>query len=80
MGGRGGGGRGGGYGSIVNAGSVLLALTPSSQLIVIEPSAKEFKQLASYKVAESPTHAYPVISGNRIFIIDIVSLILWTVD
>src|SRR5205823_3654821 len=51
MGGRGGGGRGGGYGSIVDAGSVLLALTPSSQLLVIEPNGKEFKQLATYKVA-----------------------------
>src|SRR4051812_1523466 len=66
----GGGGGGGGYGSIVDAGSVLIALTPSSQLVVFEPNGKEYKQLASYKVADSPTHAYPVISGNRIFIKD----------
>ena len=73
-------GGGGGYGSIVDAGSVLLALTPSAQLIVLEPSDKELKQLASYKVAAGQTHAYPVASGNRIFIKDKDSLTLWTVE
>jgi hypothetical protein len=80
----GGGGRGmragGGYGSIVDAGSVLLALTPTSQLIVLEPSDKEFKQIASYKVADTPTYAYPVVAGNRIFIKDENSVTLWTIE
>jgi len=77
-----GGGMGGGagYGSIVDAGPVLLALTPNAQLIVFEPSEKEFKQLASYKVAAGSTHAYPVASGNRIFIKDKDSVTLWTVE
>jgi len=80
-GGRGGRGGGrGGYGSIVDAGQVLLALTPNSQLIVFEPNDKEFKQLASYKVAEGSTYAYPVASGNRIFIKDKDSLTLWTTE
>ena len=78
-GGRGRGG-GGGYGSIVDAGSVLLALTPAGQLVIFAPSDKEFKQLASYKVSETQTHAYPVASGNRIFIKDKDSVVLWTVD
>jgi len=59
-----------GYGSIVDAGTILLAKTPKSDLIVFEPSDKEFKQLASYKVADSDVYAYPVISGKRIFIKD----------
>jgi hypothetical protein len=81
-GGRRGGGMGGGqgYGSLVDAGSVLLALTPSAQLIVFEPSDKELKQVASYKVASGQTHAYPVASGNRIIIKDKDSLTLWTVE
>jgi outer membrane protein assembly factor BamB len=78
-GGMGGGGRSG-YGSIVDAGSVLLALTPSAQLIVFEPSAKEFKQVAKYKVAEGDTYAYPVLAGNRIYIKDKDSLILWSIE
>jgi outer membrane protein assembly factor BamB len=77
---RGGMGGGSGYGSIVDAGSVLMALTPSGQLIIFEPSDKEFKQIAAYKVAAGQTHAYPIASGNRIFIKDRDSLTLWTVD
>jgi outer membrane protein assembly factor BamB len=76
------GGMGGtaGYGSIVDAGSVLFALTPSSQLVVYEPSDKEFKKLASYKVADKATYAYPVVTGNRIYIKDKDSVTLWTVE
>jgi outer membrane protein assembly factor BamB len=79
--GRGGGGRGGrGYGSVVDAGSVLLALTPASQLVVFQPDPKAYAEVARIKVADSPTHAYPVVSGNRIFIKDQDSVTLWTVE
>jgi len=70
----------GGYGSIVDAGPVLLALTPSSKLIVFEASEKAFKQLASYKVADSETYAYPIVAGNRVFVKDRDALILWTIE
>jgi outer membrane protein assembly factor BamB len=73
-------GGGSGYGSIVDAGPVLVALTPSQRLIVFEPSDKEFKKLADYKVADTQTFAYPVLSGNRIFIKDQDSVTLWTVE
>ena len=79
-GGRGGMGGGGGYGSIVDAGSVLMALTPRMQLIVFEPNDKELKRLASYKVADTPTYAYPIVSGNRVYIKDQDSVTLWTID
>jgi len=77
---RGGGMRGArpGYGSVVDAGSVLLALTPSGQLVVFEPSDKEFKEVAKYKVGEKDTYAYPVLSGKRIFTKDQDALTLWT--
>ncbi len=58
---------------------MLLALTPAAQLIVFAPSDKEFKQVASYKVADSPTYAYPVVAGNRLYIKDQNSLTLWTI-
>jgi outer membrane protein assembly factor BamB len=78
---RGGGGMGGGagYGAIVDAGQVLIALTPSGTLVVLEPSDKEARPLANYKVG-AQTHAYPIASGNRIFIKDRDSVTLWTVD
>lgn len=75
-----GGGGGGGYGSIVDAGSVLLALTPASELVAFEPSRQGFKEVARIKVADSPTHAYPVVSGNRILIKDRDAVTLWALD
>ncbi len=67
----------GGFGSIVDAGSVLLALTPRSQLIVFEPSDKAYTEVASIKVADKQTYAYPVLAGNRLYVEDQDSLTLW---
>jgi outer membrane protein assembly factor BamB len=83
-GGGGGGGRGmmgggAGYGSVVDAGSVLFALTPAGELVVFEPSDKEYKEIAKYKVGQS-TYAYPVVSGKRVFVKDKDSLTLWTIE
>ena len=64
-----GGGRGGGYGSVVDAGSVLLALTPASELVVFKPG-ESYSEVAKIKVSDTQTHAYPVVSGNRIIIKD----------
>jgi outer membrane protein assembly factor BamB len=67
-GGMGGGGRG--FGSVVDAGSVLLALTPSSELIVFAPNEKAFTEQARIKVSSTQTYAYPIVSGDRLFIKD----------
>jgi hypothetical protein len=78
-----GGGRGGfggtaGYGSVVDGGSVLFALTPAGQLVVFEPSATEYKEIARYKVADGGTYAHPIIADKRIFIKDSDSVALYT--
>jgi outer membrane protein assembly factor BamB len=78
-GGRGGGGRGG-YAQIVDAGSVLLALTPASELIAFLPNEKAYTEVARLKVASSPTYAYPVVSGKRIFVKDKNDVTLFTVE
>jgi outer membrane protein assembly factor BamB len=78
-GGRRRGGRGG-YGSIVDAGSALFALTPAGELVVFEPNAKEFRRLAGYQVAEGGTYAHPVIAGNRVLIKDQTSVTLWAIE
>lgn len=68
-----------GYGSIVDAGDVLFALNTSSKLLVLQPG-EEYKELASYQVSEGRTYAYPIISGNRIFIKDDENLTLYTIE
>ena len=68
------------FGSVVDAGSVLLGLTSKSTLVAFEPSDKEYTELANIKVADKQTYAYPVLAGNRLFIKDQDSLTLWTID
>ena len=58
----------------------MLALTPGSELIAFEPGDKAYKELARIKVSDTQTHAYPVVSGNRIFIKDKDSVALLTVE
>jgi outer membrane protein assembly factor BamB len=70
----------GGFGTIVDAGPVLLGLTPSSELIAFEPSDKAYTEVARIKVAETPTYAYPVLSGTRVFVKDQDAVTLWAVQ
>lgn len=70
----------GGFAAILDVGSVILALPSSADLIVIEPIAAEYKELARIKVSEKATYAHPVLAGSRIFIKDEDSIALWTID
>jgi outer membrane protein assembly factor BamB len=73
------GGRGG-FGSIVDAGPVLLALTSKGQLTVFEPSETQYTELASLKVSDKQTYAYPVMAPGRLFVKDQDSVTLWTIN
>jgi outer membrane protein assembly factor BamB len=65
-------------GAVLDAGSVLLALTSDAELVAFKPSNKEYTELARIKVADTPTWAYPIIAGHRVFVKDRETLTLWT--
>ena len=65
------------FGSILDVGPVIVALSSTSNMMVYQPVASGYNQLAKFKVAETPVYAHPVLSGNRIFIKDENSLILY---
>ncbi len=69
-----------GFAAIVDAGSCLLALPSTSELIAFNPNGSQYEQLAAIKVAETATYAHPVIAGNRIFIKDEDTVALYTVQ
>ncbi len=64
----------------MDVGSVLLVLNPTSELLVIEPTDKEYKQVASYKVADDETYAYPIAAGNRLYVKDQDAVTLWAIE
>jgi outer membrane protein assembly factor BamB len=68
------------YGAVLDVGAALLVLPNNGQLLVIKPGEKQYTELAKYKVAEGGTYACPIAAGNRIFVKDADSLILWTLE
>ena len=70
----------GGFGTIIDAGSCLAMLASDSELVIFKPDGKAYSEIAHYKVAETPTYAHPVLSGNRVFVKDQNSLTVWTIE
>jgi outer membrane protein assembly factor BamB len=68
------------HAAIVRAGNILFSLEDDSELVVIRHSRERFEPITRYKVAASETWTQPVISGNRIFVKDVSTLSMWTMD
>jgi len=66
--------------AVVKAADLLFLLNDDAELIVAISSQIRFEPLKRYTVADSSTWAQPAISGNRLFIKDVTSLALWTLD
>jgi hypothetical protein len=57
-----------------------LARTSKGQLTVFEPSETQYTELASLKVSDKQTYAYPVMAPGRLFVKDQDSVTLWTIN
>jgi len=66
--------------AVVKADDLLFLLNDDAELIVARANRARFEPITQYTVADSATWAQPAISGNRIFIKDVTSLSLWTID
>lgn len=67
-------------GSIVDAGKVMVALSGKSELVVFKPNGQEYEELVRIPVSVNPVYAHPVLSGNRIFVRDTESIMLYVVE
>ena len=70
----------GGFGAIVDVGSVLLVLPEKAVLIVLKPDGKQYSEVTRYKVSDTPIYAHPVIAGNRVFIKDQETVTMFTIE
>ena len=66
--------------AVVKAGDLLFLLNDDGEMIVARSSRTGFEPLKRYTVADSATWAQPAISGNRVFVKDVSSLTLWTLN
>ena len=70
-----------GNAAITRSGDLLFVLKDDGQLMVGTANAgAAFEPMKTYTVATSATWAPPVISGNRIFVKDVETLALWTLN
>ena len=66
--------------SILRSGDTILSLEDDAELVVIAHSRAAFTPVQRYEVADSETWTQPTLSGNRLFIKDVSTLTLWTLD
>ncbi len=66
------------FSTIVDCSSVIIGLTSTNNLIVLKPDGKVYSEVAKYKVADTPIYAFPVISGNSIYVKDAETLMKYS--
>ncbi len=66
--------------AILNAGDTILSLQNDAELVVLPSSRTAFEPVQRYVVADSSTWTQPTLVGNRVYVKDIETLTLWTVE
>lgn len=66
--------------AIVRAGNTLFLLEDDGELVVVKADRTGFNPLRRYEVATSATWAQPAISRDRLFVKDVSTLALWTLN
>jgi outer membrane protein assembly factor BamB len=66
--------------ALVRGGDYVFALQDNGELLVLRGGASAFEPLRRYKVADTATWTPPVVSGNRIFVKDVSTLALYTLE
>ena len=66
--------------AIQYAGTTIFSLEADAELVVLQSSRAGFEPVQRYEVATSATWAQPTLAGNRVFVKDVESLTLWTVE
>ncbi|HJN16578.1 MAG TPA: PQQ-binding-like beta-propeller repeat protein [Armatimonadota bacterium] len=69
-----------GFGSLVDLGDAIVALPSSGELIAFAPMAGAYAELARFTVAETPTYAHPIVTGDGVFVKDEETVALWTYE
>ncbi len=68
------------FATIVDCGSILLGSPSTGSLIFFKPDPEKYSEVAKYKVSETPVYAFPVVTGNLVYVKDAESLILFKIN
>jgi outer membrane protein assembly factor BamB len=73
-------GRQAAHAAIARSGDLLFSLEEDGELVVARHSRTAFEPLHRYKVSDAATWAQASFSGNRVFVKDVSTLALWTLN
>jgi outer membrane protein assembly factor BamB len=73
-------GRQAGHAAIARSGDLFFSLEDDGELLVARNSKTAFEPLHRYKVSEAATWTQAAYSGNRVFVKDVSTLALWTLN
>ena len=68
------------HAAISRAGDTIFSLEEDGELVIVDFESTGFEPVARYTVATSETWAQPVVSSTRVFVKDVSTLTLWTID
>jgi outer membrane protein assembly factor BamB len=66
--------------AILGAGQFIFSLQDDAELLILRHNRIQFDPIQRYEVAASSTWAQPTISGNNVYVKDLSTLTLWTID
>ena len=69
-----------GLGAFPPGRNTIFSLEDDGELVILRASRTAFDVVRRYTVAQSATWTQPTISGNRLYIKDVSTLALWTLD
>jgi outer membrane protein assembly factor BamB len=72
-------GRLGDNAALVVTDDVLAVLTTDASLLIEQPDGNKLREIARYRVAEGPTWAHPVLTGDSILVKDVGSVYCWRI-
>lgn len=66
--------------AMILAGDTVISLEDDAELLVVRPNRLSFDVVERYEVASSSTWTQPTLSGDRLYVKDLTSLTLWTLE
>jgi len=68
------------FATMLDCGQVLIGFPSTGNLIVMKPDPKAYTEIAKYKLAETAVYAFPIVSGNLIYVKDAQTLMLYKIN
>ena len=68
------------FATIVDCGTLIIGLPSTANLIIFKPGSSAYSEVAKYKVSETAVYSYPIVAGNKIYIKDAETLMMYRIN